>query len=79
MKPRRIPHVLDKKRTGKFSEGSKGPLASDIVSRIWITLYHLARKKDGDVTRGTPHRVEHLLQRLLRQAHAQQRAQRQIS
>jgi hypothetical protein len=47
MKPHRKPHVLDKKRIGKFSEGLKGPFAPDIVSRIWIILYHLARKKTG--------------------------------
>jgi hypothetical protein len=39
--------MCSKKRIGKFSEGSKGPFASDIVSRIWITLYHLARRKTG--------------------------------
>jgi hypothetical protein len=38
-KPARKPQVLDKKRTGKFSEGSKGPFASDVVMRMCITIH----------------------------------------
>jgi hypothetical protein len=43
-KPSRKPHVLDKKRTGKYSEGSKGPFASDVVTRMCITIHGIARK-----------------------------------
>ena len=43
-KPSRKPHVLDKKRTGKYSEKSKGPFASDIVMRMCITIHGIARK-----------------------------------
>jgi hypothetical protein len=43
-KPSRKPHVLDKKRIGKFSEGSKGPFASDVVMRMCITIHGVARK-----------------------------------
>jgi hypothetical protein len=44
MKPRRKPHVLDKIRTGKFAEGSKGPFSSDIMMRMKLVLGHLAKK-----------------------------------
>jgi hypothetical protein len=43
-KPSRKPHVLDRKRTGKYSEASKGPFARDIVMRMYITIHGVARK-----------------------------------
>jgi hypothetical protein len=44
MKSRRKSHVLDKIRTGKFAEGSKGPFSSDIMMRMKLVLGHLAKK-----------------------------------
>jgi hypothetical protein len=44
MKPRRKPRVLDKIRTGKYAEGSKGPFASDVMMRMELVLGHLAKK-----------------------------------
>jgi hypothetical protein len=43
-KSSRKPHVLDKKRIGKCSEGSKGPFASDVVMRMCITIHGIAYK-----------------------------------
>jgi hypothetical protein len=45
MKTRRKPYVLDKLRTGRSSEGAKGPFSADILMRMKLVLGHLAKKR----------------------------------